>query len=51
MAPYIEFIGTLQNCGFWLVQVGVPKPYIIGLLNSKALSCEVSSLLDVQGYC
>ena len=23
MNSYIEFIGTLQNCGFWLVKAGI----------------------------
>ena len=29
MKPHIEYVGTLQNCGFWLVRV--PKPYYYSL--------------------
>ena len=42
MEPYIEFIGTLQNSGFWLVKVEVHwKPRLFG--PGLPLTSEASS--------
>ena len=39
MEPYIEFIGTLQNSGFWLV-----KAYIHSHLSKKRKRAKVLEL-------
>ena len=41
MEPYIEFIGTLQNSGFWLVKVAIHAPKA-----NKAESGVVRSLCE-----